>query len=360
VGKQKKLTHKRRNRRTEKPKRRWAKYAILASLAIITGLGIAYRPEKKPDPVETRQAASYETVKIPPASIKLIREKSGPLDPGFREVNGVIDTYVRKADIYKKFLGTTRKIGKEEDVPTVLQSIKKKLDSQGHKITSSAKTPQEIFEALRSYFMENRMWIAIGTSLNKNKYLWRVPIESKASITFSFFEGKMKGKDFPVYFLKEVGEDYGIPDAFTTKNGSFICIDALRDTSKRRGIWIDLEKYIEDAAIHEAVHYFTGRRFSQMHIDEYDINKEPDKKLMEEDELRALLIQMIYGNYPKITRLDIGGSRDPHYEFARQKIIDSFTRILNRKYWEYGEILLNTRQVRELSYLTFIKHFNHE
>lgn len=352
----KKTRFRKRKKPIVKPKRKWPKYVVLVSLGILGAIGIINKSEEK---IQGKQESvkSIPTITIPPASIRIEEKKLGQRDKNFQEINLIVESFLEKD---QDFPDTAYPIDKQVKIPFLLGSIKEKLESSGFKITLNAKTPEEIFDALFRYYEKNNTYIMIRTSKSGLKSFWKFPIKEKARHSFSGFGGKISWNQIPVYYIDKNAPDYKIPEGFPTKHGLIVFVGFPKGQKFRPGV--DLKKGINDLVMHEGVHYSTIKRMLNEASDEFDFDKIKSTKSSEKDELKAYLMQMMYGAYPRVALDSLMLTNVESYNYAKRSILTSFKKILRnnpeRKLrYEKGESL-DDQEIRKFAYLTFIKYFN--
>jgi hypothetical protein len=362
-----------------KPKRRWLRYAALVSFGTAIAVGaVCLKKSGNPNPIvenvrpfaKMMQNPERPGIELPPAVIDITQLELNRGNPNFKHVDALIESFLMKTgDKICMF-----EAGLKDDVPDLMFSIKRKLESEGFGITTGAKSPKEIFERINSFYMENNVWIFIRTvqRIQKNiqesqkvACLLRVPVEGRASITFSFFDGQMSSSDVPIYYLSGVGMfgSDGIMAGVTTNRGLMIYSGVVR-------IWnLDRQKGLNDIAIHEAVHYDHNKknRFERGDYDYdaiSDILEPAEKKEIARDELRAFLVQMMYGNYPAFVLNSALMPSGKYYNFTREVVKESTNELLLQKqndprYSTRGVTVadLSTDEIRGLAYHIYLKHF---
>ncbi|MBD3210379.1 hypothetical protein GF318_03285 [Candidatus Micrarchaeota archaeon] len=333
----------------EPKKKKWPAGKLLLSLGLAATVGILSQIGKcdtgrihtgeQPKKAESSTlVVKKPEVKIPPAKIQLEMKELNAGLPNFKEVDVLVESSLRKTGSP----ACPFSLGPKETVPVVLKEIKKKLNDHGFDIASANKNPEEIFYSLFSFYMKNNAWMMIRTAKVRKRgalirtvgCLFRFPITRKASLSFSYFDGKLSATNVPVFFL--AGQ--GIPE-----QGAF-----MRGVAVRRGLMvfpelpelgakIDREKLAFDLTIHEGIHYHTMTGDNDWGYGEYDYDRgadapEPKSKTLarQRDELRAFLIQTMYGNYPEMAFMAMLNSDFEQYAIIRKSLHDSLEHIFSR------------------------------
>jgi hypothetical protein len=132
---------------------------------------------------------------------------------------------------------------------------------------------------------------------------FRFPIVREADLTFSYFDGKISGTNIPVYYL--AGK--GIPEQGTYVQGETLKGGLMIFTDLGGGERISSKDMAHDLTIHEGIHHHSTPKDGEEYQDDLDFDAnadtpEPAKRdlLRQKDELRAYLVQMMYGNYPHV------------------------------------------------------------
>jgi len=364
-----------------KPKRKWLRYAVLISLGIATSGALYLRKNCSTNlsseidgPTQKKeQQSEIPRIKIPPAMIEIKQQQLKKGSPDFRRVDAMIESLLKKTEDRMCAFD----VGLKNNVPGLMFSIKRKLEADGLRITSGATSPREIFVRINSYYMDNNVWMFIRTGQRTEKgkqgsqkvaCLMKVPVEGRALLTFSYFGGKISASDVPIYYLTGEGmfETGGVIGAVTEKRGLMIY------SGKINAYGMEQKKGLYDISIHEGVHFSTMRKEKREGEDDYDYDANADtpdsaeEKLERDlDELRAYLVQMIYGNYPAFALNSVMLSGTKQYSYARKVIKESAREMLLKKqesdarYMSRGITAedLSKDEIRELAYRIYLKHF---
>jgi hypothetical protein len=350
-----KLTHRDTDRRRTKPKKKWPKLKLFASLALATVVGYALcTPRGGPDCQSRPAIVEKELKAIPPADIKLDFEQSKKPTHDFKEMDAIITSCFSKESTG---LDLAQKMGLKREVPDILKKAKAKLEAEGYAITSGADKPEEIFEKLFQFYIKNNRWVLIRTGEGKAEpgaYWFSVPLKQTGHLSFSYFDGKISEKDVPVYCSTEDPGKLALPGGLITKHGILILTGNVDDPSYSH------DKIVHDLALHEGIHYFITKKENKREVDEYDFDMRFDENIADE-ELKAYLLQMIYGNYPRIAMNSLIRTDIRVYHYARKTVKNSFIGIMKRDpdRWErylQGEIM-TPEEIRKYAHATLDRYW---
>jgi len=380
MGRNAKLKRLRREARERekktKPKRRWPYIVGGLSLVAVPLVSVLICNSSSDNPTKQktvrRVPKSKKKPKIPPAVIEIEEKELNKGNPHFREVDAILE----KSLIKTGFGGLPYETGLKADVPEFMLALKRKLERRGFDITSGVSDPEEIFKKLFSFYMENNVWMLIRTAkkIDDRKgieeevaCLLRFPIIGKASLSFSYFDGFISAEDVPIFYLEGDGlfEQDSYIGGVTLNRGLMVFTGA----SKTYDIF---KNKIFDFVIHEGIHFRTMLLENEIVPHEYDYDRnandsEPPEKTLarQKDELRAFLVQMMYGKKPRFALITAMKVKLIQYKYLQDALYDAVENMLRKDprraiLYSTGRLSFDDfteEEVRQLAYSTFRKHF---
>lgn len=337
-----------------KPGPRWRRYLVIAGLAImgsVCSIKLWNTQEK-----QTEMPSRSASLTIPRSSLRIEGMPLNKEDQEFKKVESIVESHFEKSSA---FPGIAYRIRPQDSLQEILMSIKESLKAKGFGFVSEYKTQEAIFEAIFDYYERNNRFILIRTSRSGLKSFWKFPIDGKALHSFSGFDGKISWERIPVYYINLNAPEFKIPEAFPSKHGIVAFIGFEKHFKSRPGV--DLKKGIDDVVLHEGMHMDTIRR-AGVAVTEFDFDKYKPDNSSEKDELKAFLVQMIYGTYPSVAVDSLMLSNVQAYGYAKRTVLSEFKEMLaenpgRKARYEAGENL-SDEEIRKFAYRTFLKYFN--
>ncbi|MEW6748764.1 MAG: hypothetical protein AB1295_03595 [Candidatus Micrarchaeota archaeon] len=355
------------------PKRSgFLRYALLTA-AIASGIGAAYslsrsrcdQDKAKPAPQDMIGREKGSTIPAHDITIRYLAQGRG--DPRFdavdRRISSILDRTDQSICPYE--------FGGKTDLGSTMEKIRKTLAADGLGILSDSADPKAMLRELHEYYLKNDVWFLLRTIKSERadggsemEYcLFRYPVKRRALLSFSFFEGRLSARDIPVFILG--GEMPEKADGVVTRKGVLVFPDFLRDHRKIAS------SALEDCIVHEGIHYNTimqeggGDFQGDIDFDEMEPDTPAKAKARERDELRAHLINMIFGHHPKTSLAAIHLSRRESYKKAREAISIGIAEHLRRFDHERFRRLMSRRlplseleadEIRRIAHAVFVRH----
>lgn len=341
-------------RKPQKPakKARWFKYALLPA-ALALGLAAAYTMKSDAPRRSRRQSAKVEKRKPKKRSRLTINYVKLKTPTNLQALDSKLSPLLRKTSY--------------RNCPVV---VRKRNDSP-------LSIKQAVSEINRLYF-KNNVWVFFQSANRKNKdtgkvehvtCVFRFPIKRKVRISFSLFGGKLSAKNIPGYVLGGSLFLQGtLVGGTVTRNGVVAFDEAIRTS-----YLIKKDTRLQDVLLHEAIHYHTMLRGGDTEfLDSVELNMDlwknaPKSKTAarSRDELRAHLIQMIYGRHPQYTLLSLMQSSMKLHQLARvvvSRALEKYflkndpARYKKFKYERLSPEKISEKEIRRIAHRLFIKH----
>ncbi|MDD5172156.1 MAG: hypothetical protein PHF60_03920 [Candidatus ainarchaeum sp.] len=370
---QRKLREQPKAERHSPPK--WHKYAVLAAACLAVSISTHGSLERSGTPAQTRASKSAvepptrKNAEIPPAKIKIADLKLPTPDRRFSRLDSDLTSLLKSNDsLYCPF-----NLGLEAQLDDTILGLKKSLEAKGHRIFRNLSSAPEVAKRLHDYYLKNNIYLTIRNVTVTNRLngtskpiacLFRFPITGKKSLSFSYLGGRISAERIPVHYLSGLMPEQGaFMGGVTVRAGLLIFRDTYND---KRGA--DALQY--DVILHEGIHYNTmiregGWDFGDdMYFDANAKTEEaPEKTLSRSrDELRAYLIQAMYGRDPRYALELLMRPRMKQYAVAQKVLMDNLEKMLEgdqvrSDLFMRGQLpseRLTTDEIRQLAYRTFI------
>jgi hypothetical protein len=162
----------------------------------------------------------------------------------------------------------------------------------------------------------------------------RYPVIGKSSLSYSYFNGKMSHDNVPILLLDGIG----IPEQGELMAGLALKRAVVLFPDQSRWVKCSRDGFIHDTAIHEGIHYRTMELTGDWPDDEFDSDLNADTPEPESvtharqmDEVRAYLIQTMYGKCPAIPFKMMWSASDKleQYSQTKEAIWDSIDHVLS-------------------------------
>jgi len=333
----------------KKPKKQTV--LLKAGLALILGisftipLGSVILDNKDGVP----EVAYEERKSVPLGSFQVSVGQPFEESKDFLSIDGVVNSCLRK-DTEIKW-----DIGHPKVFENVFSCIKERLEESKYRITIGKENTEDIFAALHDYYLHNGIWLLVRTLASNSglqkKSLWKMPLEQQATLNFNLMNGKISSMGVPIYFLEKGGEEYYLPEATATSKGIFI----YRRASERTPNNQDVANTVQDVCLHEGVHYWWLQQQPNNLMKEVDFDQMG--LISKEEELRAYLVQMIYGHYPGAALLSILESPVSIHQYARAVITTYFSEQLKHKQEIVRLNGLSATEIRGIATDTYREYF---